>query len=182
MATITSVSSGNWSASGTWDVHIPVDGDDVVIASGHTVVFDVDQSTFTTGVKVTITGTLTHTTAAGTYCLFAKTGASIVGAGTWNIGTSGTPIPFAAKHTITGAAGWYVDGVAGLTMTVYGAEPSINYVKLSANEAAGQTELSVDTDVTGDIWADGDIIRINNINQNSESEERVIAAGGIVGR
>jgi len=163
MATITSVGSGAWSSTDTWDSGVPVDGDDVVIASGHTVTFNVDQSAFTTGVKVTITGTLTHTTAAGNYCLFAKTGASIVGAGTWNIGTSGTPIPFAAKHTITGAAGWYVDGVAGLTMTVYGAEPSINYVKLSANEAAGQTELSVDTDVTGETnyWKAGDKIAIS---------------------
>lgn len=179
MATRTSVGSGAWSAAGTWDTAVPVDGDDVVIASGHTVTFDVDQSAFTTGVGITITGTLNHTTTTGTYCLFAKTGASIVGAGTWNIGTSGTPIPFAAKHTITGAAGWYVDGNAGLTMTVYGAEPSIKYVKLSGAEEIGQTELSIDTDVTGDIWAAGDIIRINDINNAKESEERVIAAGGI---
>lgn len=179
MATITSVGTGAWSASGTWDSGVPADGDDVVIASGHTVTFDVDQSAFTTGVKVTITGTLTHATTTGTYRLFAKTGASIVGAGTWNIGTSGTPIPFSVKHTITGAAGWYVDGVAGLTMTVYGAEPSIKYVKLSGDEAIGQTELSVDTDVTGDIWADGDTIRIDNINKGLSTEERVIAAGGI---
>jgi len=179
MATRTSVGSGAWSAAGTWNTGVPLDGDDVVIASGHTVTFDVDQSAFTTGIGLTITGTLTHTTATGSYCLFAKTGASIVGAGTWNIGTSGTPIPFAAKHTITGAAGWYVDGNAGLTMTVYGAEPSIKYVKLSGDEAIGQTELSVDTNVTGDIWADGDIIRIDDINKAAESEERVIAAGGI---
>jgi hypothetical protein len=177
MATRTSVGSGNWGTAGTWDTGIPADGDDVVVASGHTVTFDVDQSAFTTGVKVTITGTLTHTTATGTYCLFAKTGASIVGAGTWNIGTSGTPIPFAAKHTITGAAGWYVDGNAGLTMTVYGAEPSIKYVKLSGDEAIGQTELSVDTDVTGDIWAAGDSVYI--VSSNSSVETKVIAAGGI---
>ena len=179
MATRTSVGSGLWSSVGTWDTGVPVDGDDVVIASGHTITFDVDQSVFVTGVKVTITGTLTHTTAAGSYCLFLKTGASVVGAGTWNIGTSGAPIPFASKHTITGAAGWYVDGVLGLTMTVYGAEPVHTSIKLSADEAIGQTELSVDTDVTGDIWAAGDIIRIDDINKGQESEERIIATGGI---
>jgi hypothetical protein len=156
-----------------------VDGDDVVIASGHVIEFDANQSAFVTGVKVTITGTLTHTTAAGSYCLFLKTGASVVGAGTWNIGTSGAPIPFASKHTVTGAAGWYVDGVSGLTMTVYGAEPTYTSIKLSADEAIGQTELSVDTDVTGDIWAAGDIIRIDDINKGRESEERIIATGGI---
>jgi hypothetical protein len=177
MATITSVGSGNWATAGTWDAGVPADGDDVVIASGHTVTFNADQSAFTTGVKITITGTLTHTTASGNYCLFAKTGASIVGAGTWNIGTSGTPIPFAAKHTITGAAGWYVDGNAGLTMTVYGAEPSIKYVKLSGDEAIGQTELSVDTDVTGDIWAVGDKVFI--LSSHVGGELLTIASGGI---
>ena len=179
MATRTSVGSGLWSSVGTWDTGVPVDGDDVVIASGHVIEFDANQSAFVTGVKVTITGTLTHTTAAGSYCLFLKTGASVVGAGTWNIGTSGSPLPFASKHTITGAAGWYVDGVAGLTMNVYGAEPTYTTIKLSADEAAGQTELSVDTDVTGDIWAAGDIIRIDDINRGRESEERIIATGGI---
>ena len=179
MATITSVGSGNWGTAGTWDAGVPADGDAVVIAAGHTVTFNVDQSAFTTGIGLTITGTLTHTTTTGVYVLKAKTGASIVGAGTWNIGTSGAPIPFATKHTITGAAGWYVDGNAGLTMTVYGAEPSIKYVKLSGDEAIGQTELSVDTNVTGDIWAVGDIVRIDDINRAQETEERVIAAGGI---
>lgn len=172
MATRTSVGTGAWSAAGTWDTGVPADTDDVVIAAGHTVTFDVDQSSFTTGIKVTITGTLNHTTTAGVYCLFLKTGAAVLGAGTWNIGTSGTPIPFAAKHTITGAAGWQISGTNGLTMTVYGAEPSIKYVRLSGAEAIGQTELGVDTNVTGDIWAVGDSIAINN-------EIREIAAGGI---
>jgi hypothetical protein len=179
MAIITSVGSGLWSNAAVWDTGVPVDGDDVVIASGHTVTFNVDQSAFSTGVSVTITGTLNHTTTPGVYCLYAKTGASITGAGTWNIGTSGTPIPFAAKHTITGAAGWYVDGVAGLTMTVFGAEPTYTYVKLSGDEAIGQTELSVDTNVTGDIWTAGDLVRINDINKAQETEERTIAGGGI---
>ena len=180
MATKTSVGSGLWSAAGTWDAGVPADGDDVVIASGHTVTFDVDQSAFVTGVKITITGTLTHTTASGSYCLFLKTGASIVGAGTWNIGTSGTPIPFASKHLITGASGWIIDGNDNLTINVCGAEPSIKVIRLSGAEAAGQTVLSVDTDVTGDIWAVGDEIGIAEYQAgNAEVETRTIAAGGI---
>ena len=39
--------------------------------------------------------------------------------------------------------------------------------------------MSVDTDVTGDIWAAGDTVRIDDINKAQETEERVIAAGGI---
>ena len=178
MAMITSVGSGLWSAAGTWDTGVPADGDDVVIAPGHVVTFDVDQSAFTTGVKITINGTLTHAVTGGPYTLFIKTGAGVIGSGTWTVGTLANPIPFAVKHTITGAAGWYVDGVSGLTMTVFGAEPSVKTIKLSDAEAAGQTELSVDTDITADIWADGDIIKIDNINNARNSEERVIAAGG----
>lgn len=178
MATRTSVGSGNWSAAGTWDTGVPADTDAVVIASGHVVTFDADQSAFTTGVKITITGTLNHALTGGPYTMFLKTGASVIGAGTWNVGTSANPIPFAVKHTITGAAGWYVDGNSGLNMTVYGAEPSIKTIKLSNAEAVGQTELSVDTDITGDIWADGDIVHIDNVNKAADSEERIIAAGG----
>jgi hypothetical protein len=179
MATRTSVGSGNWSAPETWDTGVPIDGDDVVIASGHTVTFDVDQSDFTIGVKITITGTLNHALTGGPYTMFLKTGASLVGAGTWNVGTEANPIPFAVKHTITGASDWYADGTSGLTITVYAAEPTTKYVKLSDTEAIGQTVLEVDTDVTGDIWAEGDTIHINNVNKGSQSESRTIAAGGI---
>ena len=179
MATVTSAGSGDWATAGTWDTGVPADGDDVVIASGHTVTFNADQSAFSTGVKITITGTLNHALTGGPYTMFIKTGASVVGAGTWNVGTEANPIPFAVKHTITGASGWYVNGASGLVMTVYGAEPTYTYVKLSGAEAAGQTELSVDTDVTGDIWAEGDTIHINNVNKANQSEERTIAVGGI---
>jgi len=161
MATRTSVTSGLWSSTDTWDTGVPIDGDDVVIASGHTVTFDADHSAFTTGVKITITGTLNHALTGGPYKLFLKAGAgAITGTGTWNVGTSANPIPFAVKHTITGGAGWSVTGNAttGLTCTIYGTEPSHKWVRFSANEAAGQTELSIDTDITGETnyWKAGD--------------------------
>ena len=41
MATRTSVASGNFSSAGTWDTGVPVDGDSFVIATGHTVTYDV---------------------------------------------------------------------------------------------------------------------------------------------
>jgi hypothetical protein len=63
-------------------------------------------------------------------------------------------------------------------MTVYAAEPATPTILLSGNEAIGQTEWSVDTNITGDIWADGDTIRISDYTAALESEERVIAAGG----
>lgn len=165
MATITSVASGLWSAAGTWDAGVPVDGDDVIISAGHTVTFDVDQSAFVTGVSVVITGVLSHTVNSGNYCLFIKTGASISGAGAWNIGTKAVPIPFASKHLITGVSGWYINGAAGLSFTCYAAEPTIKYVQLTGSEAIGQTVLSIDADLTGitDYWKSGDQVLISEL-------------------
>jgi hypothetical protein len=180
MATITSVGSGLWSAAGTWDAGVPVDNDVVIIALGHVVEFDVDQSGFANGIDgLTITGTLSLTRSAGTYYLKIKASKTIAGAGTFDCGTSVSPIPFAAKHTITGGAAWYINGASGLTMTVYAAEPTYTTVKLTEGEPLGETVLAVDTDVTGDIWAAGDTIRIDNVNKGADSEERVIDAGGI---
>jgi len=164
MATKTSVGSGLWSNAAVWDAGVPVDNDVVVIAAGHVVEFDVDQSGFANGIDgITITGTLSLTRAAGTYYLKINAAKTIAGAGTFDCGTSVSPIPFATKHTVTGGNGWYVNGAGGLTMTVYAAEPVVKYVSLSANEALGQTVLSIDTDVTGETeyWKAGDIVFIS---------------------
>lgn len=182
MATKTSVGSGLWSAAETWDAGVPVDGDTVVIAAGHVVEFDVDQSGFANGIDgLTITGTLSLTRTAGTYYLKIKAAKTINGAGTFDCGTSESIIPFTAKHTITGGAGWYYDGASGLTMTVYAAEPIIKYVQLLNAEAIGSTVLEVGTDVTGDMWADGDTIRVTRRTTygGTSIEVRTIAAGGI---
>lgn len=189
MATRTFTSAGVnnlWSNAANWDggTTTPADGDSVTIPAGQTCEFNVDLSAWVTGVAgitIAATGTLSLTRTTGTYYLMMKAGVTIGGAGTFDCGTVASPIPFAAKHTITGGTGWYIKGndTGGLTMTVYAAEPAIKTILLSGDEAIGQTELSVDTDVTGDIWAVGDTIRINDINKAVESEERIIAVGGI---
>jgi len=180
--TFTSAGTNNlWSNPANWDggTTIPADGDSVTIPSGQTCEYDYN-SAYTTGIAgITVTGTLSLTRTAGTYKLFMKAGTTINGAGTFDCGTSGSPIPFTAKHTITGGSGWYIQGNGGLTMTVYAAEPTIKYVKLTGAEASGSTVLEVDTNVTGDIWADGDTVRIDNVNKAQNSEERVIATDGI---
>ena len=98
MATITSTASGLWSSTDTWDTGtVPVDNDVVVIATGHTVEFDVDTSGFANGIDgLTITGTLSLTRSAGTYYMKIKAAKSITGAGTFDCGTLLSPIPFAA--------------------------------------------------------------------------------------
>jgi hypothetical protein len=168
MATITSVGTGLWSAAGTWNAGVPADGDDVVIASGHTVTFDVDQSAWVTGLNgITVTGTLEFSRIAGTYYMFIKAATCITGGGIMNVGTVFNPIPFDAKHTITGGNGWYITGTSGLTLGVYAAEPLYKYVRLSNAALNGATTLEVDTDLTGDIWAPGDMIFISKPKSNA---------------
>lgn len=176
MATITSAQTGAWSDTATWTGgNVPVDNDTVVIATGHTVTFGVDTSGFANGIAgLTITGTLTVSTTTSSY-LKMKAATTISGAGTFNVGTSGTPIPFAVKFTLMGGSGWYVQGSGGLTMTVYGAEPTYTYAKLSGAES-GATRLEIDTDLTGDIWAVGDSVRICNVNKAQNTELRTISA------
>jgi hypothetical protein len=102
----------------------------------------------------------------------------ISGAGTFDCGTSLSHIPLASKHSIGGGTGWYIQHSGGLKITVYAAEPTIKIVHLTGAEAIGQTVLEIDTDVTGDIWADGDEIGISDVGFY-DSEIRTIAAGGI---
>lgn len=176
MATITSVTSGKWSVAGTWDTGVPADGDTVVIASGHTVEFDVDQSGFADGIAgITITGTLSLTRTAGTY--YMKLSGNITGAGTLDCGTSTSIIPFASKHTIALTGTACINGNAGLTATFYAAEPANKYIVIPLAEAAGQTRLEVGTDVTGDLWTVGDTVFVsNNPDASHYAEERIIGA------
>jgi len=170
-----------WSNPANWDLSTaPVDNDSVVIPLGQICEFDVDTSAWANGIAgITITGTLKLTRTTGTYYMKIKAATTIAGEGTFDCGTSGDAIPFATKHTITGGSGWYIQGAGGLTMTVYAAEPFIKTVSLTQNELAGATVLHVDTDVTADIWTDGDTIHIANGSPSSNNESRVIAAGGI---
>jgi len=181
MATRTSVGDGNWSAAGTWDTGIPADTDAVVIASGHTVVFDADQSGFGTGIgDLTINGTLNVSTTTSTNMRITAAKA-IRGTGTFNIGTAGAgAIPFAVKFTLTGGAGWGFNGndTTGLTVNIYGTEPTNKWVQFSGAEAIGQTELSVGTDVTGEAsyWKAGDEVMATSYKGSAETETLTIAS------
>lgn len=84
MATITSVASGNWGTAGTWDSGVPVNGDDVVIAEGHSVTFNVDQSGFANGLTgLTINGMLIW---SGTSSTTLKMNGNITGTGKLIVG------------------------------------------------------------------------------------------------
>jgi len=181
MATSTFTSAGvNNLASNAanWDTP-PADTRGWAIPAGQTCEMDIDTSGYATGIDgITITGTLKLSRSTSGY-IKMKAATTIAGAGAFDCGASaGDAIPFAVKHTITGGAGWYITGASGLTMTVYAAEPSIKTILTTALEPIGETAIAVATDITSDIWADGDTIRIDDITGAAESEERVIAAGG----
>ncbi|MHB9032338.1 MAG: hypothetical protein ACYC6L_04735 [Anaerolineae bacterium] len=181
--TFTSAGVNNlWSNPANWDggVAVPADNDSVTIPISQTCEFNVDQTLFADGIDgITVTGTLSLTRTAGTYYLKIKAAKTIGGAGTFDCGASALdPIPFTAKHTITGGAGWYIAGAAGLTMTAYAAEPAITAAYLSGAEGAGATRLEIGTDVTGDIWGVGDSVAVANMVAGSSwsVEIRVISA------
>lgn len=186
--TFTSAGTDNlWSNPANWDggTTIPADGDSVTIPSGQTCEYDYN-SAYTTGIAgITVTGTLSLTRTAGTYRLFMKAATTIGGTGTFDCGTALSQIPITANHTIAGGAGWYLKGNdgAGMAITINGVEPTIKYVTMTAIEPVGETVLAVDTDLTGDIWADGDEIRIIDTMgyyaAANDVESATIAAGGV---
>ena len=169
---------GDYTAGATWNGGVaPADGETAVVLVGDTMIFDEDMSGWANGIDLTINGTMTQDIVADSYL---KCSADVDGGGTWNIGTSlAVPFPAARTTTINLAGAFSIRGYGGLTLNWYCTQPTNTYIRLSGNEAADQTELSVDTDVTGDIWAVGDDIRVNNIDKGADSEEVQIKAGGI---
>jgi len=96
--TVTSVASGNWNSAGTWDVGVPTASDDVVIAAGHTVTFDLATSTVNS-LTINATGTfdvnanaLTVTSAVTINGAFADNlgGGSLTLGGNFTLNSGGT--------------------------------------------------------------------------------------------
>lgn len=185
MAVRTSVGSGDWSAAGTWDTGVPVDGDSAVIASGHTVDFDVDQSGFATGmVGVTCTGTLRAKTGGARVLKMSGVTAqniAVGAAGRLEAGSSGTPFPIADSFTINLNGASNITITAGGIVELYCTQPTTLYTNLYQAEAAGQTVLETDADLTLDAvkWTDypGTIqVNIDNINKAKDSEKRTLSS------
>lgn len=154
MATITSVASGNWGTAGTWDSGVPVNGDTVIIAEGHTVLFDVDQSGFATGlVNLTINGILNFKHDSVTYL---KWSGKIQGNGILNVGTVSNPIsrpslgsstPMATIHYTGDVSTAY--GAIGMTSCkMYGWIPeTANYTYVKGDHDAGVSTIVIQDDI-----------------------------------
>jgi hypothetical protein len=122
MPTFTSVKSGYWNDPTVWDQNaVPANGDSVVVASGHTVTFNVDQSSFTDGLAgLTINGTLKipskdeDSNMPNFVCL--KVNANIAGSGSLLIGSQTNPIDYPQTATIL------INGsITTATVQIYGA-------------------------------------------------------------
>lgn len=180
MATRTSVGSGLWSAPGTWNTGVPVDGDSFVVAAGHTVTFDADQSSMPTGMaEGTINGTLQASEVAGAYVL-KWTGTITVGSGgKLRVGTSeAVPYPATCSMLFQASSASRITSATAGNVLIYCSCPTYRTARLTAPAGIGDTVLSVDTDLRGD-WVDGQTVYISDIDSGVDVEARTIAVGGV---
>lgn len=150
MASFTSSQSGLWSSASTWgDVGVPGDGDTVTIASGHTVTFDVDQSSFASGLAgLTINGTLKFKEDNVT-CLKMASNISIMVNGSLICGDENSPIqrPPVGSSTRTKIilqgtnVSTKIIGASNATIKFVGWTPTRNRTKLAANADSGSNQI-----------------------------------------
>src|SRR3990170_3114379 len=173
MTAITTGGNGNWSSvvnNAPWAGGVvPVEGDTVIIASGHTVTLNQDATVgsdpgFGGTAALAITGALTFDNAASR-TLTLKGDLTINSGGQLLIGTSGARYNSAYVATIifnysaSMASGKYGLRVAYSTTSVLKAYGTVktNNTYLTSQAASGQAIISVN-DATG--WANGDTIEI----------------------
>jgi len=150
MASFTSSQSGLWSSASTWSgAGVPGDGDTVTIASGHTVTFDVDQSSFASGLAgLTINGTLKFKEDSVT-CLKMASNVSIMVNGSLICGDENSPIqrPPVGSSTRTKIILQGTDvstkimGASNATIKFVGWTPTRNRTKLAANANSGSNQI-----------------------------------------
>lgn len=150
MASFTSSQSGLWSSASTWgDAGVPGDGDTVTIASGHTVTFDVDQSSFASGLAgLTINGTLKFKEDNVT-CLKMASNISIMVNGSLICGDENSPIqrPPVGSSTRTKIilqgtnVSTKIIGASNATIKFVGWTPIRNRTKLAANADSGSNQI-----------------------------------------
>ena len=160
MASFTSSQSGLWSSASTWGgAGVPGNGDTVTIASGHTVTFDVDQSSFASGLAgLTINGTLKFKEDSVT-CLKMASNISIMVNGSLICGDENSPIqkPPVGSSTRTKIilqgtdASTKIIGASNATIKFVGWTPTRNRTKLAANANSGSNQIILEDSLVT-IW------------------------------
>lgn len=191
MAVITSAQTGNWSATSTWVGGVlPVLGDSVIIAPGHTVtvdgVFSVGDNTANTGNAaanaVRVRGTLFFSRSVNTRLtvrgnVFIDTGA------TFDMGSAASPIPAGvtaeivvneAENTATSAVGLVAANVSSFNFRMRGVQRTRN-TRLTQAVAAGGNTLFVQA---SNNWAVGDRLVIASDTNDPARSELVTITGG----
>jgi len=173
MTAITTAGSGNWSSttpdapwpSGT----VPIEGDNVTIANGHTVTIDqnitIGNDTTTAAITINSGGKLqVLSTAAAAYTLTLKGGLNVNG--TLEIGTVANPIPVGKEFTILtnysaspadGRYGIKIGEAAAATVTIQGASKTYYKSLLDVDASTGDTHVHT-ADNTG--WKDNDVLAL----------------------
>lgn len=184
----------------TTTTQAPVVGDDMIICrewtaaatnTARTVTWNITASTdfgatptaavslVQPGIAISDGGTLSSgTTAATQYVMKMSNSIIIYSGGTFNAGTSGTPIPSGSSFTLTLDCGANVDygliwrnlsngateGTKGFTSS-----PSNHFTLLTADEAAGQSIIGPVLDTTG--WASNDEICFSSTSRTSTEHQ-----------
>lgn len=156
MATITSARSGLWSDTATWvGGAVPADNDAFVIATGHTVTFDVDQSAMANGMaNSTIqTGAVLKFSTGANLTLLLKMKGTLVGT-TGNppaalyVGNSlADPIPRTSTATVLMAAATTSYFGSNLRVFAYGWYPEHACSVVTNTAAAGTSTIVVADDL-----------------------------------
>jgi len=175
MATLTSVQSGLWSSGSTWDAGRPPEaGDQVVISSGHTIIYDVVEGSSLdvelgvspSSVDVDIYGTLKFNPSATQPLRLRYKGIiQVRGSGQLICGTNDNPMPVKCTiHRTSNADGPSIQTHTGATFSFVGS-PNVPYdnqegwyrfwTKLASPASGGATTITVVDNLN---WEVNDVI------------------------
>ncbi len=151
MASYTATQDGLWSQASTWGGSgVPGNGDTVTIPAGRTVTFDVDQSSFASGLAgLTVDGVLSWKTDTVTYLKMA-TDINIGGTGTLQVGRPDNRIQRPAQGSQVRATIKLQGSHSKITtpnIYAYGWDERLNRTTLAANASAGATQVVLTDDL-----------------------------------
>jgi hypothetical protein len=190
MAVLTSVKSGNWSDPTVWNLNrLPAAGDQVVISSGHTVIYniaegsaqDVELGTSATSLDIDIYGTLQFdTNATQPLRLRFKGYIRLRDTGKLFVGTPSNPMPVRATLMKT-TAGYHMIVHENNAEVSFVGSPNVPYdssqgwyrfiTALASSASSGATQITVSENLN---WQVGDWVMLPRL-PSAEAQTSVVA-------